>query len=310
MFFGVRMIELKKCSGLKKAPIKFDGSISKEVIIKNGLHIVGFEFDGTASFRKGTVNGPHAAREFSTQTETYSPIIDKDWLDYENKIIDLGNLALDKKLGIEGSYLDANKKFFNIVSGIDLKKDNVKFLTIGGEHSISYAPIVTYLKQYPDLVLIHLDAHADLRDGYEGYKFSHASIIRRCLDHFGPKHLLIQHGIRSGTKEEFLWMKKNKTLISDSKMFLKKIKAILKTRPIYLTLDVDFFDPACFPGTGTPEAGGASYQDFIKIIKILMTKNFVGADVVELAPNLDVTNNSSVFTTKLLREIILSLLKD
>ena len=88
-----------------------------------------------------------------------------------------------------------------IFGEIDLAAEGVKVMTLGGEHSISYAPIVKYLNQYPDLVLVHLDAHADLRDGFTGFHYSHASIIRRALDHFGPNHELIQYGIRSGTRE-------------------------------------------------------------------------------------------------------------
>ena len=156
-------------------------------------------------------------------------------------------------------------------------------------------------------MLLHLDAHADLRDGYLGYHYSHASIIRRALDHFGAEHSLIQYGIRSGTKEEYQWMRENKTLVTSRETLLERLTAIPKDRPVYLSFDLDYFDPSFFPGTGTPEPGGEDFHSFISIIKILRQKNFVGCDVVELSPEIDPTDNSSVFATKVLRELILLL---
>ena len=147
-------------------------------------------------------------------------------------------------------YLE-KRECVEFIVNMDLtKKDEIKFLTIGGEHSISYGPIVTHLKHYPDMVLVHLDAHTDLRDGYLEEKFSHASIIRRVLDHFTSKNRLIQYGIRSGPREEFNWMKENKTLATSLKECCEWLEEIPDTRPIYLTLDLDFFDPGFFPGTG------------------------------------------------------------
>jgi len=166
---------------------------------------------------------------------------------------------------------------------------------------------VKYLENYPDMVLLHLDAHADLRDGYLEEKYSHASIIRRVLDHFTDKNLLIQYGIRSSPRTEFQWMKENGTLMTSLKECCEKLEAIPDTRPIYLTLDLDFFDPAYLPGTGTPESGGEDFHGFMKLLKILNRKNFVGADVVELAPMLDPTNNSACMASKVVREVMLAL---
>ena len=171
-------------------------------------------------------------------------------------------------------------------------------MLIGGEHSVSYAPIRRYLECFPDLVLLHLDAHADLRDGYLGYHHSHASIIRRSLDHFRDGHLLIQYGIRSGTKAEYQWMRSNNTICTSRKDFLSRVADISNDRPIYLTLDLDYFDPCYLPGTGTPEAGGEDFHSFISLMKLLKDKNFVGADVVELSPDIDPTGNSDVFAQK------------
>ena len=157
------------------------------------------------------------------------------------------------------------------------------------------------------MVLLHLDAHADLRDGYLGHHHSHASIMRRSLDHFEDGHELIQYGIRSGTREEYAWMRENKTLRTSLDQFILDVEKIDDKRPIYMTLDLDYFDPSYMPGTGTPEPGGETFHSFIKLIKVLDKKNFVGCDVVELSPELDSSGNSDVFATKVLRELLLIL---
>lgn len=273
----------------------------------NALHLIGFEFDGTACFRKGTKEGPDAIRKVSTGIETYSPYLDRDMEEIQVELFDLGNLPVGETEDENQNWQQATDAFFNLVEGKDLLKDNIKIVTLGGEHSISYAPIVSHLRAYEDLALIHLDAHADLRDGYEGYHYSHASIIRRSLDHMTDKNLLIQYGIRSGTKEEYDWMRENRTIKTSLDSFIKSVEDIDPKRPIYLTLDLDYFDPAYMPGTGTPEAGGETFHSFIKLMKLLTQKNFIGADIVELSPRLDASGNSDVFATKVVREIILAL---
>ena len=290
---------LREIEGLEQAKA-FIGTKYAPAIFSNSTHLIGFCFDGTTSFRPGARFGAGALRDASHGLETYSPYLDKDFEDFN--IITMGDLPI-----YPSKWHITNNFFVEMVKGIDLKKDNVKIVTIGGEHSISYGPIVKYLEEYPDLVLVHLDAHTDLRDGYLEEKYSHASIIRRVLDHFTPKNRLIQYGIRSGPKEEFQWMKDNKTLATSLKECCEWIESIDDKRPIYLTLDFDFFDPAFFPGTGTPEAGGEDFHGFMRILKILNKKNFVGADVVELAPMLDPTNNSACFASKVTREIVLAM---
>lgn len=303
---------------LISSEVEFECAIPQKGIFNNTIHIIGFEFDGTACFRKGTKDGPNALREVSDGIESYSPYLDDD-IDGVS-FVDLGNLSLftsavpedlttASEAFIESLWQKGSDDFFKLFNDVDLNKENVKVLTLGGEHSISYAPITRYLTQYPNLVLVHLDAHADLRDGYLGYHYSHASIIRRVVDHFGPEHKLIQYGIRSGTKDEYVWMNQNKTLVTNRKSFLEQIQAIDDKTPIYLTLDLDYFDPSYFPGTGTPEPGGEDFHSFVSLCKILMTKNFVGCDVVELAPNIDKTGNSDVFAAKVVRELILCLNK-
>lgn len=292
---------IKDVDGLEHGKA-FIGTEYAAAIFSHSTHLIGFAFDGTTSFRPGARFAPGAIREASFGLETYSPYLDKDFADYN--IVTMGDLPI-----YPSKWHITNDFFMEMVDGLDLKKDQIKFLTIGGEHSISYGPIVTHLKHYPDLVLLHLDAHTDLRDGYLEEKYSHASIIRRVLDHFTSQNRLIQYGIRSGPREEFSWMKEHKTLATSLKECCEWLEQLPDTRPIYLTLDLDFFDPGFFPGTGTPEAGGEDWHGFMKILKILNRKNLIGADVVELAPMLDSTGNSSCFASKVIREVVLAMNK-
>ncbi len=257
-------------------------------------YLAGVEYDGAASFRKGARLGPSAIREASAHLESYSPYLDRDLEDIT--FYDLGNTDTPKS----ASAPDGPNAFGQI-------REGVRLLTLGGDHSISYAPLVHYLDTYPDLVVLHLDAHADLRREYLGERYSHACIMHNVWQHFGNGHQLIQYGIRSGTRPEYQWMRERQTLRPSLASFLESVAAIPPQRPIYLTLDLDYFDPAFLPGTGTPEAGGEDFSSFIRLIKILKGRYFAGADVVELAPGIDPSGNSAVFAAKVVREIILAL---
>lgn len=292
-----------KLKGTLAPETPYDMSEATNEVKPSSVALIGFGFDGTACFRKGTRLGPDALREVSDGIEAYSPYLDLSTEDYT--FFDLGNLPVKDQS--EDSWMEATKCFEENFNQINFKEEDIKLMTLGGEHSISYAPIKKYLGDFDDLVLVHLDAHADLRDGYLGYHYSHASIIKRSLDHFGDGHSLIQYGIRSGTKEEYEYMNKSGSIAKSRKEFLERVSAIDNDRPIYLTLDLDYFDPSFFPGTGTPEPGGEDFHSFISFVKILMNKNIVGCDVVELAPEIDSSGNSSVFAAKVVRELILLL---
>lgn len=273
------------------------------------LNMIGFGFDGTACFRKGTAIAPDAIRLVASDIESYSPYLDRD-LEDVTSFYDLGNLVVEQTGDAHQDYLAAHERFSRLTESLDFAADGIQFLTLGGEHSISYSCIAKYLQAYPDLVLLHLDAHADLREEYQGYHYSHASIIRRCLDHFGPGHQLLQFGIRSGTREEYAWMRANKTLAPSLDDFVAFIDGLPASCPIYLTLDLDYFDPAFLPGTGTPEPGGQDFFSFVRIVQALHKKNMVAADVVELSPPVDASGNSDVFATKVVRELILALCRE
>ncbi len=289
---------------LSRPQTLFDGFSFSEKAILNTINLIGVPFDETASFRKGAALGPEKIREVSDQIETYSPYLNLDLLNI--KLTDLGNIKSTNHNSSD-DFLTQLITFYNLLFPI---QDKFKILTIGGEHSISIAPIINFLKRYKNLTVLHLDAHADLRDGYQNHKYSHASVIRRAIDQFDIEQNLIQFGIRSGTKEEFSWMRKHQTIKHSIEELDKSISVIPNDFPIYLTIDVDFFDPCFVPGTGTPEAGGENFNTFIKIIKLLENKFVVGADVVELAPQIDPTGNSAIFASKLIRELILLLGRD
>ena len=295
-------MEFKKITSLDDQEISrpYIGTSFSSNIYSNSTHIIGFCFDGTTSFRPGARFGPDSLREASFGIETFSPYLNKDTEDFN--IIDCGNLPI-----LPSNWIGTNTYFYKSTKELNLKKDNIKFLLLGGEHSVSYGPIRLCLDNYDDLIIIHLDAHTDLRDGYLDEKYSHASIIKRVWDHFSDKNELIQYGIRSGLKHEFEFMEKHNTQAKSLEELIRRIDNINSDRPIYLTLDLDFFDPAFVPGTGTPEAGGETFHSFIKIMKVLNSKNLIGADIVELAPMIDPTGNSSVFAAKVAREILLAL---
>ncbi|NVJ65191.1 MAG: agmatinase [Gammaproteobacteria bacterium] len=301
---------------LNPASENYHQAKTTDTIYQDSINLIGFGFDGTACFRKGAKAGPDALREASYGIEYYSPYLNQELTSFD--FYDLGNLVIgnypltveataEEQPLIQTEWQKGTDDFLQLFSGLDFKKQNIKVMTFGGEHSISYAPIKKYLHDFNDLVLLHLDAHADLRDGYLGHFQSHASIIRRVLDHFGSKHELIQYGIRSGTKEEYQWMQANNTIKQSRREFLDAVAAIPDERPIYLTLDLDYFDPSFFPGTGTPEPGGEDFHSFVSLCKMLKQKNLVGCDIVELAPALDSSGNSDVFAAKVARELLICL---
>tara|TARA_B100000700_G_scaffold331570_1_gene465665 strand:+ start:5047 stop:5940 length:894 start_codon:yes stop_codon:yes gene_type:complete len=263
------------------------------------IGIFGVPYDGTTSYRAGTRFGPAKIREVSSCLETFCP---QQELDLEDiKYADLGALKISN-----GSPEPVIEK---VISGTKyLLEHNLKPIMLGGEHSITYGAIKTILKKYPDTILIQLDAHADLRDEWLGEKHNHACAMRRCLDIIPSKNLF-QVGIRSGTKNEFKELKKSGRLIkSNNKSIAENLKERLSSyqkNPIYITIDLDWFDTSVIPGTGTPEPGGFFWKDFSEIINVVKNFNLVGGDIVELAPQYDISDCSSILAAKIVRSLIL-----
>lgn len=253
--------------------------------------LFGAPFDSTTSYRPGSRFAPGAIREASYGLETFSPALNGDLEDCA--FMDLGDLELP--FGDPTPALD----MIEATAAEILAAGRIPFL-LGGEHLVSLGVIRALKTLYPDLLIIHLDAHADLRDDYLGMRLSHATVMRRALDLLGEGSLM-QIGIRSCTRQEF-------GLVESLRVLPQQIAARAKGRPCYVSCDLDILDPAFFPGTGTPEPGGCSFAELVDILSgIMLSEHVVGLDVVELAPQLDASGVSSVVAAKVVRECLISL---
>ena len=258
--------------------------------------ILGCPFDGTASFRPGARFGPSAIRRASWGIETYSPYLGKDLTGVP--IHDMGDLEL--ALG------DKKKAFHWIGRALqEILRSRKLPILLGGDHLITLPVIEEVLRVYPDLHLIHIDAHADLREDYLGETLSHSTVMRKILGVLDQKKLF-QIGIRSGTEEEFQWTKKLKSIVALDEPSLKNLVRRLGRKPVYLSLDLDVIDPSLLPGVGTPEPGGIAFREFLSLLKSLQPLNVIGFDIVELTPDYDPTQISSVTASVILREMILA----
>lgn len=265
-----------------------------------GIVLFGAPFDSTTSFRPGARFGPAAMRHESFGLETYSPYQDADLTDYA--VFDSGDLEL--------CFGSAEKALADIQERAETILKDGKFpLLIGGEHLVTLGSVRAVLEKYPDLHIIHFDAHADLRDDYLGAKLSHACVLRRCHDLLGDGRIH-QFCIRSGEREEFRFAKTHTDMHPLSLDGLTETVEALKAAnaPVYFTIDLDCLDPAVFPGTGTPEAGGITFPQLLEAMRKVAQCNIVGADVNELAPMLDQTGVSTATACKVLRELLLAIL--
>ena len=261
--------------------------------------VFGVPFDGTASYRPGTRFAGKAIRSESFSIETFSPYQDRDLTDL--KIHDGGDLEIP--FGNTQRVIDMTEDY---TAGI-LSDNKLPFM-IGGEHLVSLGAIKAALKKYPDLHLIHFDAHTDLRDDYLGEKLSHATVIRRAWELLGDNRIY-QFGIRSGDREEFMFAREHTFLNKFDLSGLSEAVEMLKGRPVYFTLDLDVLDSSVLPGTGTPEAGGISFNELLQAVTAIGRLNIVGCDMVELSPPCDQSGASTALACKLLRELLISTYK-
>lgn len=267
-----------------------DGDYAESKVV-----IFGAPFDGTTSYRPGTRFASAAIRNESIGIETYSPYQDKDLCDC--RIYDGGDLELifgntEKTLGIIEAYTQ------NVLA------DGKIPCMVGGEHLVTLGSLRAAVKKYPDLHIVHFDAHADLRDDYLGEKLSHATVLRRAWELVGDGRIF-QFGIRSGERDEFEFVKEHTFMNKFNLDHLDSAIEKLQGRPVYLTIDLDVLDSSLFPGTGTPEAGGVSFQELVGAIMRLSDTNIVACDINELSPMLDTSGASTAAACKVLRELLL-----
>ncbi len=257
--------------------------------------LFGVPFDSTVSFRPGTRFAPNRIRIDSEGLETYSLYQDMDLED--KKIADIGDVNI-----FYGNALKTLDNVYLTVKKI-INDHKIPFM-IGGEHLISYPSVRATFEQYPDLRVIHFDAHTDYRDTFFDEKLSHATVMRRIHDELGDNRIY-SFGIRSGQKEEFDFAKKHQYLEPFDVNTLDKIIKEISQYPIYITLDLDILDPAYMPGTGTQEAGGLTFTELLNALLKLKNLNIVGLDMVELSPDYDASGASTATATKLVRELLL-----
>jgi len=258
--------------------------------------LFGVPYDGTTSFRPGTRFGPAAIRDVSAGLESYCPQLDLDL--EELAFADLGAVAIP--FGDPEPVIKAVQAATAQVLELGLAP-----LMLGGEHSISSGAVAAVAARHPNLALVQLDAHADLRHTWLGSRHSHACAMRRCLEVL-PSGDLRQIAIRSGTRQEFAELRSTTGRLVSLETLAASLRP-LRGRPIYLTVDLDWFDPAVLPGTGTPEPGGFCWPDFALVVDELRHHQLVAADVVELAPQLDSSGISAVLAAKVTRSLLLLL---
>ena len=263
--------------------------------------LFGAPYDSTTSFRPGTRFGPNAMRMESFGIETYSMLWDRDLLD-DTSVFDSGDLELP--FGNQEQTLEMIE-----ARAAEILADGKMPFLLGGEHLVTLGAVRAVTKKYPNLHIIHFDAHADLREDYLGNPLSHACVLRRCHDLLGDGRIF-QFGIRSGTREERQFMLEGHVtteLFSDQTL-AKVLESIGPKVPVYVTIDMDVLDPSEFPGTGTQEAGGFHYRQLVADVNLICRElNVVAMDNVELNPGLDPSGRSTALACKFLRDVLLSL---
>jgi len=259
--------------------------------------LLGMPLDSTSTYRRGSADAPNAIRVSSDSIESYSPFLDRDLLDAP--FADLGDVDIETASLEEAVAAIREKTALALAAGAFP-------LCLGGEHTVALPVVEALVEIYSDLVVVHADAHTDLREHYEGDAINHATVMHRIAEIVGPDRL-IQLGIRSGTKEEFAWMRRQATILRWGPAAERDLLRRIGDRPVYLSFDLDVLDPACFPGTGNPEPGGWFYADVERLLDALDRVNLVAADVVELNPRVDPSEVSTITAARIVRELLLIL---
>jgi agmatinase len=258
--------------------------------------VFGAPFDSTTSFRPGARFGPSAMRAESCGIETYSPYQERDLEDF--CVFDAGDLELP--FGNAERALAEIERF--AAGAID---DGKMPCMIGGEHLVTLGALRTAASRWGGLHLIHFDAHADLRDDYMGEKLSHATVMRRAWEILGDGRIH-QFGIRSGSKGEMDWSKGHVERELFGAARIGEAARSLRGVPAYVTVDLDALDPSELPGTGTPEAGGMSFEGLLAALLSLRDLDVKAFDICELSPHYDASGRSTALACKILREMLLA----
>lgn len=254
--------------------------------------IIGAPYDATATHRRGAAAAPAAIRWASDSIETYSPAQERDLEDValaDTGDLDLTGLSPEAMVARVGEAVAA-------ASGLPL--------VIGGEHTVTVGAVSALAERHRDLAVVVLDAHLDLRDEVEGQRHSHATTIRRIADRIGPERIAAL-GVRSGTREEWR-MASSLALCSRTGTIPLETWKTLSSRPLYLSVDIDGFDPSLAPGTGNPEPMGLTIDDFMTVLRVLREGRVVGCDVVEVSPPFDPSGQTSMLAAWLIREMVIA----
>lgn len=260
--------------------------------------LFGAPFDSTTSYRPGARFGSGAIRRESFGIESYSPYQDRDLIDAP--VMDSGDIEL--AIGdTERCLTQIEERAEQILS------DGKLPFMLGGEHLVTLGAFRAVYKHYPQVHIVHFDAHADLREDYLGVRLSHACVLRRCQELTGDGKIY-QFGIRSGDREEFAWGRDHVVTQKFTFDGLEETVQKLQGVPVYVTLDLDVLDPGVFPGTGTPEPGGVSFDALRRAMTLVCGKlQVVGCDVNELSPHYDMSGISTAAACKIVREMLLAL---
>lgn len=258
--------------------------------------ILGAPMDQTVSFRSGTRHGPRQIRSVSEVLEEYSPRLDRDLSDY--RYVDLGDVLVVPGMveeSLERIYQSARKVF----------GDGKLLVLLGGEHLVTLPAVRSAFEVYPELAVIHFDAHADMRERYLGLDLSHATVMKRITEIVGGDRVF-QFGIRSGTREEINFARSAANFNPGVEVEdVARAAGLLKGKPVYITLDIDVLDPAFAPGTGTPESDGCTPRQMFLALEALAGLEVVGFDLVEVCPPADHSDRTAILAAKLVREAIL-----
>ncbi|WP_408008674.1 agmatinase [Pseudalkalibacillus sp. A8] len=290
--------------------MRFEEAYSGNVFIKSHPDfedseavIYGMPMDWTVSFRPGSRFGPAKIREVSLGLEEYSPYMDREL--EEVRFYDAGDIPLP--FGNPQRSIDMIEEYVGKIL------DAGKFpLGLGGEHLVSWPIFKAFHERYKDFAVIHIDAHADLREEYEGEPLSHSTPIRKACELIGPENVY-SFGIRSGMKEEFQYAKESGMYMAKFDVVepLKEVLPKLSGQKVYVTIDIDVLDPAHAPGTGTAEAGGITSKELLEAIVLIANSdaNVIGADLVEVAPIYDHSEQTPIAASKFIREMLLGWVK-